>query len=110
MASKYLSSFKLPSKKVLIFFGTCAGISSLIYRDNKLSKEARILIESKVSHLALEPLSAHELPRKVTVYLAPPSNDGIYKTKIHFREYIKVCISFGQTVSCLIFKLKKNFC
>ncbi|RIA99126.1 mitochondrial import inner membrane translocase subunit Tim54 [Glomus cerebriforme] len=89
MASKYISSFKLPSKKVIIFFGTCAGISSLIYRDNKLSKEAKIIVKNKVSKLALEPLNVHELPRKVTVYLAPPLGDGIHKTKIHFREYVK---------------------
>ncbi|GBC03916.1 hypothetical protein RclHR1_00540026 [Rhizophagus clarus] len=88
MASKYISSFKLPSKKVLIFFGSCTGILSLIYRDNRLSKEAKIFVENKVSHLALEPLNAHELPRKVTVYLAPPLGDGIYKAKIHFREYV----------------------
>ncbi|CAB4436414.1 hypothetical protein RhiirA5_484257 [Rhizophagus irregularis] len=88
MASKYISSLKLPSKKVLIFFGSCTGISLLIYRDNRLSKEAKISLVNKVSHLASEPLSAHELPRKVTVYLAPPLGDGVYKTKIHFREYV----------------------
>jgi import inner membrane translocase subunit TIM54 len=96
MASKYISSFKLPSKKALIFFGSCAGILSLIYRDNKLSKEAKTFVEKKVSHLALEPLNVHELPRKVTVYLAPPLGDGIYKTKIHFREYVMVCINYSN--------------
>ncbi|CAG8441504.1 3100_t:CDS:2 [Funneliformis mosseae] len=88
MASKFKLP-KLPSKKVLGFFGTCAGIISLIYRDNKLSDEFKSRVEKKVSHLALEPLNVHDLPRKVTVYLARPLGDDIYKTKIHFREYVK---------------------
>ncbi|RHZ75781.1 hypothetical protein Glove_209g140 [Diversispora epigaea] len=90
MASKFLPfKFKLPSKKVLIFFGTCAGIAGLIYRDNILSKEGKKRVEDKVAHIALEPLDSHDFPPKVTVYLAPPLSDGIHKTRIHFREYVK---------------------
>ncbi|CAI2168600.1 16515_t:CDS:2 [Funneliformis geosporum] len=88
MASKFKLP-KLPSKKALAFFGTCAGIISLIYRDNKLSDEYKSRVEKKVSHLSLEPLNVHDLPRRVTVYLAPPLGDDIRKTKIHFREYVK---------------------
>ncbi|CAG8521500.1 1080_t:CDS:2 [Gigaspora margarita] len=80
---------KLPSKKVLTFFGACAVISGLAYRDNVLSKERKKLVEQKVAHIALEPMAVHELPRKVTVYLAPPLGDGIHKTRVHFREYVK---------------------
>nr|CAG8547612.1 2047_t:CDS:2 [Entrophospora candida] len=84
-----LKSFKLPSKKVMTFFGTCIGISGLIYRDNVLSKEAKKNVQDRVSHLALEPLGVHELPRKVFIYLAPPVGDGLYKTREYFREYVK---------------------
>ncbi|CAG8519244.1 16402_t:CDS:2 [Cetraspora pellucida] len=84
-----LSSLKLPSKKVLAFFGVCATIPGLIYRDNVLSKERKNLVEQKVTHIALEPMSVNELPRKVTVYLAPPLGDGIHKARVHFREYVK---------------------
>ncbi|CAG8671775.1 6851_t:CDS:2, partial [Scutellospora calospora] len=79
----------LPSKKVMAFFGTCIVISGFIYRDNVLSKERKQLVERKVAHIALEPMSVHELPRKVTVYLAPPLGDGIHKTRVHFRDYVK---------------------
>ncbi|CAG8479430.1 14867_t:CDS:2 [Dentiscutata erythropus] len=64
-------------------------ITGLIYRDNVLSKERKKFVEQKVAHIALEPMSVDELPRKVKVYLAPPLGDGIYKTRIHFREYVK---------------------
>ncbi|CAG8590892.1 292_t:CDS:2 [Cetraspora pellucida] len=84
-----LSSLKLPSKKVLAFFGVCATIPGLIYRDNVLSKERKNLVEQKVTHIASEPMSVNELPRKVTVYLAPPLGDGIHKARVHFREYVK---------------------
>ncbi|CAG8522246.1 12674_t:CDS:2, partial [Racocetra fulgida] len=48
------------------------------------------LVEQKVAHIALEPMSVNEQPRKVTVYLAPPLGDGIHKTRVHFREYVKL--------------------
>ncbi|CAG8474569.1 6101_t:CDS:2 [Acaulospora morrowiae] len=89
MSIKIFSSLKLPSKKVLLFFGSCAGLAGLFYRDHILSEQAKRRVEEKVAHIALEPLSVSELPRKVTVYLAPPPGDGIHKTRVHFREYVK---------------------
>ncbi|CAG8505018.1 4584_t:CDS:2 [Diversispora eburnea] len=61
----------------------------LIYRDNILSKEGKKRVEDKVAHLALEPLDSHDFPPKVIVYLAPPLSDGLHKTRVHFREYVK---------------------
>lgn len=43
-----------------------------------------------VSHLSQQPLSPMALPRKVTVYLAPPPGDGgTSAAREHFREYVK---------------------
>jgi import inner membrane translocase subunit TIM54 len=39
--------------------------------------------------MAQVPLGALELPRKVTVYLAPPPSDYLDITLTHFRQYIK---------------------
>src|SRR6185312_147063 len=81
------------SKKFMAFVGTCTALAGLISRDNMLSKENLHKVQSKVAHLALEPMDSHELPRKVTVYLTPPIGDGIYKTRAHFKEYVKVSTS-----------------
>lgn len=83
---------KLPSKNVLIFFGTCTGIAGFIYRDRILCKERKKRVEDRVAVIASEPLDVHDFPPKVTVYLAPPRGDGIHKTRVHFREYVKVWI------------------
>ena len=77
----------------MAFVGACTGLAGLISRDNILSKESLHKVQSKVEHLALEPMDAHELPRKVTIYLTPPIGDGIYKTRTHFKEYVKVSTS-----------------
>lgn len=44
---------------------------------------------SVVEHLAREPLSTLELPRKVTVYLSAPPGDTITPSIEYFREYVK---------------------
>lgn len=44
---------------------------------------------SAVEHLAREPLSTLELPRKVTVYLSAPPGDTITPSIEYFREYVK---------------------
>ncbi|CAG8710209.1 6308_t:CDS:2, partial [Ambispora leptoticha] len=81
--------FKLPSKKFSAFIGVCTVIGVLLYRDNYLSSCGKTRVQDKVAHIARQPLAVNELPRKVTVYLAPPGGDGIHKTRIHFREYVK---------------------
>jgi hypothetical protein len=30
------------------------------------------------------------MPRKVTIYIAPPPGDGFEKSRVWFREYVKV--------------------
>ncbi|KAG9291087.1 hypothetical protein G9A89_012959 [Geosiphon pyriformis] len=80
---------RLPSKKLSAFLGVCTAFGGLLYRDRYLSTLGQERVEKKVAHIAKEPLGVHELPRKVTVYLAPPGGDGIHKTRVHFREYVK---------------------
>ncbi|CAG8434637.1 12368_t:CDS:2 [Ambispora gerdemannii] len=81
--------FKLPSKKFSAFLGVCTVLGGLLYRDNYLSSCGKTRVQAKVAHIANQPLAVNELPRKVTVCLAPPGGDGIHKTRIHFREYVK---------------------
>lgn len=42
-----------------------------------------------VSHLQEEPLPTHQMPRKMTIYLAAPPGDGLRYAREHFHEYIK---------------------
>lgn len=34
------------------------------------------------------------MPRKVTVYIAGPPGDGLEKSRVWFREYVKVSLYF----------------
>lgn len=42
-----------------------------------------------VEHLANDPLDAKAMPRKLTVFLEGPPNDGLRSAQEHFKEYVK---------------------
>ncbi|KAK9469656.1 mitochondrial import inner membrane translocase subunit Tim54 [Lipomyces arxii] len=80
---------RLPGRNMSIFLGAVFGISGLIYYDRKRRRENRQKWKDRVSFLANEPLKPDELPRKVTVYLAPPPGDHLDITKEYFTQYVK---------------------
>lgn len=65
------------------------GISGLIVYDRRERKNRRQFWKDQVSSFATVPMGAMELPRRVTVYMAPPPNDYLEITQQHFRQYIK---------------------
>ncbi|RUP48971.1 mitochondrial import inner membrane translocase subunit Tim54 [Jimgerdemannia flammicorona] len=80
---------KPPSKGMTIFVGIVGSIGGILYRDRVKAAEARESLAVRVRHLAEEPLGPRELPRKVIVYLSAPPGDGIDKSRLWFREYVK---------------------
>ncbi|KAG2174226.1 hypothetical protein INT43_004247 [Umbelopsis isabellina] len=80
---------KAPSRGTLIFGSIVAGISGVVYASNHYKTQARQNLFDKVTFLADRPLGVHEMPRKVTIYLAPPPGDSLEKSRVWFREYVK---------------------
>ncbi|KAJ2956563.1 hypothetical protein NQZ79_g7596 [Umbelopsis isabellina] len=80
---------KAPSRGTIIFGSVVAGISGVVYASNYYTTQARQRLFDKVSFLADRPLGVHDMPRKVTIYLAPPPGDSLEKSRVWFREYVK---------------------
>ncbi|RUS18694.1 inner membrane protein import complex subunit Tim54-domain-containing protein [Endogone sp. FLAS-F59071] len=80
---------KPPSKGTTIFLAVVGSVGSVLYRDRVKTAEAREALAARVRHLAEEPLGPRELPRKIIVYLTAPPGDGIDKTRLWFRNYVK---------------------
>lgn len=80
---------RIPSRNWLIFWGVVGGLTGMYWYDRNERQKRRQFWKDQVSHFAKVPLGALEMPRKVTVYLAPPPSDYLDITLTHFRQYIK---------------------
>lgn len=80
---------RIPSRNWSIFWGVVFGVSGLIIYDRRERKNRRQFWKDQVSQFSTIPMEANELPRRITVYMAPPPNDYIEITQKHFRQYIK---------------------
>lgn len=84
-----IPKISLPSRNWMIFWTVLASIGGGIYYDKKQQQAIREKYSSQVEHLAKEVYSADRLPRKLTVFIAPPPNDFLEESLRHFRKYIK---------------------
>ncbi|KAH8203970.1 hypothetical protein TruAng_001912 [Truncatella angustata] len=81
---------KLPSRNWLIFWAITGSFSAAIIYDKREKKRATARWSRAVSHLAKEPVhSPTQLPRKLTILLESPPNDGLRVAQDHFTEYMK---------------------
>ncbi|KAK9369660.1 mitochondrial import inner membrane translocase subunit Tim54 [Lipomyces kononenkoae] len=80
---------RLPGRNMSIFLSTIIGISGMIYYDRKNRRANRQKWKDHVSYLSQEPLQPNGMPRKVTVYVAPPPGDHLDVTIAHFTQYVK---------------------
>ncbi|KAI9288937.1 mitochondrial import inner membrane translocase subunit Tim54 [Umbelopsis sp. AD052] len=80
---------KAPSRGTVIFGSIVFGISGIVYGSNYYSKQSHQRLYDRVTWLADRPLGVREMPRKVTIYIAPPPGDGMDKSRVWFREYVK---------------------
>ncbi|WPK24496.1 hypothetical protein PUMCH_001770 [Australozyma saopauloensis] len=79
----------LPSRNWMIFWTVLASIGGGIYYDKTQQKKIREKYCKQVEHLAQEVYTADRLPRKLTVFIAPPPNDFLEESLRHFRKYVK---------------------
>lgn len=86
---------RLPSRNWSIFFAVTGGFASAIFYDKYQTRRNRQKWCDLVSHLNDEALSNHQMPRRVTIYLAAPPGDGLRYAREHFHEYIKPVLVAG---------------
>jgi mitochondrial import inner membrane translocase subunit TIM54 len=80
---------RVPSRNWMIFWALTGSITGLYVYDRRERRRIRDQWKEKVSYLAKEKMEPTEMPRKVTVYVAPPPGDYLEEGFAHFRQYVK---------------------
>lgn len=81
--------FSLPLRNWMIFWTLLASIGGGIAYDKHEQKQVRLRYMAQVEHLGQEKYTSDRLPRKISVFIAPPPNDFLEESVRHFRKYIK---------------------
>lgn len=84
-----IPTLRIPSRNWLIFWGVIGSFTSIYVYDRRERKRIREEWKHRVSYLAQQKMEPTEMPRKVTVYVAPPPGDYLEEGFAHFRQYIK---------------------
>jgi import inner membrane translocase subunit TIM54 len=80
---------RLPSRNWCIFLGVVGGWTAAVMYDRRQTKRIQKKWTKLVEHIAHETLNEHQMPRKLTIYLAAPPADGLMAARDHFNEYVK---------------------
>lgn len=80
---------KLPSRNWMIFFTLTGSLFAAVTYDKREKKRAQAKWCKLVEHIKNEPLPAGTMPRKLTVFLQAPPNDGLRYSQDHFKDYVK---------------------
>ncbi|KAI9890723.1 MAG: mitochondrial import inner membrane translocase subunit tim54 [Vezdaea aestivalis] len=84
-----LPRWKLPSRNWMIFLSITGAITSLSLYDRREKRKNQEKWCKVVSHIAREPMSTKDMPRKLSIFLSAPPADGLRASREHFREYVK---------------------
>ncbi|KAJ1653858.1 mitochondrial import inner membrane translocase subunit tim54 [Dispira simplex] len=84
-----MAGFKIPSPKLTAFVAVVGSLVGLKKYDRYQSDQVRAQLQAQAKVKADEPLDPFDMPSKVVVYLSPPPGDGIHKSRIFFRDYVK---------------------
>ncbi|KAL8905971.1 MAG: hypothetical protein Q9207_002302 [Kuettlingeria erythrocarpa] len=87
--------FKLPSRNWLIFLSVTGSFTGAVIYDRYHKKRAQQRWCNIVSHIAKEPMSATQMPRRITVFLSAPPGDSLRAAREHFHEYVKPVLVAG---------------
>ncbi|KAF2651894.1 hypothetical protein K491DRAFT_636560 [Lophiostoma macrostomum CBS 122681] len=80
---------KLPSRNWMIFLSITGSWTAAVMYDRREKRRIQRKWAKVVDHIAVEPLDAQQLPRKLTVYLSAPPGDGLVPARDHFSEFVK---------------------
>ncbi|CAK7890823.1 mitochondrial import inner membrane translocase subunit Tim54p [[Candida] anglica] len=81
--------FSLPSRNWMIFWTVLAGIGGGIAYDKYEQKKIREKWMLEVSKFAKEQYPNDRIPRKLSIFIAPPPNDFLDESLRYFKRYIK---------------------
>lgn len=84
-----IPKFGLPSRNWMIFWTVLAGIGGGIAYDKYQQSQIRKKYMKLVEHLGEEVYSQQRIPRKLTIFIAPPPNDFLEESLRYFRKYVK---------------------
>lgn len=90
-----IKRISLPSRNWMIFWSVVIGIGSLIAYDKYEQKQIRKKWMESVKHFGDEIYTNERIPRKLTIYIAPPPNDFLDESMKLFRKYIKPVFNAG---------------
>lgn len=86
---------KLPSRNWMIFWTvattTVSGIVYDKYQQKQIMKQHTALMKHKLN----EPVKVNEMPRKITVFIAPPPSDYLDTSMKIWRRYIKPILFYA---------------
>ncbi|CUM66539.1 uncharacterized protein PRCAT00004208001 [Priceomyces carsonii] len=85
----------LPSRNWCIFWCVVASIGGGIAYDKYEQAQIRKKWMNEVKYLGDEVYSNDRIPRKMTIFIAPPPNDFLDKSLKMFRKYIKPVLNAG---------------
>lgn len=84
-----IPKISLPSRNWMIFWTVLASIGGGIYYDKHEQTKIRERYMLAVEHLGQEKYTTDRLPRKLSIFVAPPPDDFLDESLRHFRRYIK---------------------
>lgn len=80
---------RLPSRNWSIFLAVTGSFTAAVIYDKRETRRAQRKWCKLVEHVGKEPLDAHAMPRRLTVYLEGPPTDGLRAAQDHFKTYVK---------------------
>lgn len=104
-----ISRLRIPSRNWLIFWGITGTLVGGYYWDRRERIKVRDYWVEKVAYLGQQPITPYDVPRKLTVYVAPPPNDFIDAGLQHFRNFIKPVFTSAAVDHELITEERQGF-
>lgn len=84
-----LPKVSLPSRNWMIFWTVLASFGGAIAYDRHEQKKIREEYMEKLTYLSKVPYSSDKIPRKLSIFVAPPPNDFLDESLKYFRKYVK---------------------
>lgn len=80
---------KLPSRNWMIFLSITGSFTAAVIYDKREKKRAQRKWCKLVEHIAKESIDPKSMPRRLTVFLEGPPQDGLRIAQDHFKDYVK---------------------
>lgn len=79
----------LPSRNWMIFLSVVGAIGGGIAYDKYQQNQIREKYVEQVQRLGLEQYASNRVPRKLSIFIAPPPDDFLESSLVYFRRWIK---------------------